>query len=206
MWLIIPLTSLTLFKYLMRAFMKWPPPWEWLVSKNQMGDPPNSLCCCNLFQQKMSNSWDAAILNELPFTGAFRALPTCCPVFNHTNEILRKPCEPRVMVGGDGIQEGAAGRKGNLYLLIWIRWPGSVTVFTTPYGPRRGHKQNNRDANNLGCAHYNGHCCWGFFCKVYMLFFVLQIPFIKLPVELMVILAMFPKPPSIQSSSLHLLR
>lgn len=67
-------------------------------------------------------------------------------------------------VGYDCFHEGAAVRKENLYLLIRIRWPGSVTVFTLPYGLRGTETQKQAHPRQLP-TQQRAFCCFLFFVQ-----------------------------------------
>ena len=98
-------------------------------------------------------------------------------------------------------KERAAGKKGCLYLLIWIRWPEYVTVFTPPYGPRGAHTHKTATWKKtwlcaLQLQRPLCYCSCFFFCAAYILcFFVSQISFIKLPAAPTLILAISTPPP-----------
>lgn len=100
------------------------------------------------------------------------------------------------MVLGDGIHEGAAGRKGSLYLLIWIRWPGSVTVFTPIIVQEHTYARTHTPAHTQSTPQtihmiQELLCCFSCF-SVQLTYHALFSKFsvIKLPAGLMCILAM----------------
>lgn len=94
-------------------------------------------------QQKitlMSDQWDAVPFRSF-VTIPHWQMPTCDTSVRQaflTNWwcALRKTTWPASHgLVATASKRGQLGKKGDLYLLIWIRWPGYVTVFTPPYGP-----------------------------------------------------------------------
>lgn len=69
----------------------------------------------------MSNKQDAMLLSSFvtnPYLQVATRFTNMYPPFNLTDDALgENSCDLRVMVG-NSIQEGTAGKKGNLYLLI----------------------------------------------------------------------------------------
>lgn len=107
-----------------------------------------------------------------------------------TNDKLKeKSCDLRVMVGGDIIRVGTAGKKrGPLYSdlnkMAWI----CHSVYPSVWSNRGTHTQHNNNANKLG----RPLCCF-FVCGTSIWCIVFQISFIKLTAAPTLILAMFPK-------------
>ena len=121
-----------------------------------------------------SNLWDAlksrGFCNETTHTGAY-------PRFKlySTHELW---------LAATASNEGADGKKGCLYLLIWIRWPGYVTVFTPPYGPGAyTHTKQQQHGKNLVA-----HITTAF--VLLFLFFSVQLTYCA---------SLFPKFPSLNS-------